>query len=134
MKGIKSRIRKTLPVGARLVVADNSGARIIQIIGVKNYKGVKRRIGKAGIADIVMAAVKKGNPDIKHKVVPAIIIRQRGEIRRHDGTRIRFDDNAAILLKDAKGGEPKGTVVKGPVAREVIERFPTVGKVASVVV
>jgi large subunit ribosomal protein L14 len=134
MKGLKSRSRRTLPVGAKLVVADNSGARIIEIIGVLNYKGVKNRLAKAGIADVVVAAVKSGNPDMKHKVVHAVVIRQRGEIKRYDGTRVRFEDNAAAVLKDAKAGDPKGTVVKGPVAREVIERFPTMGKVVSVVV
>lgn len=134
VRGVRARITKALPTGARLKVVDNSGARVIEIISVKRYKGVKGRLAKAGVADVVSAAVKAGDPDIKHKVVEAVVVRQRKEYKRADGTRVKFDDNAAIIMKDVKGGEPKGTVIKGPIAKEVIERFPTIGRIAKVVV
>ncbi len=134
MKAISSKITRGLPVGARLTVADNSGAKIVEIIGVKNYKGVKRRIASAGIGDLVLCSVKTGNPDMRHKIVNCVIIRQRREIRRPDGTRIKFHDNAAIVLRDVKEGLPKGSIIKGPVAKEVIERWPKIGKIANIVV
>lgn len=134
MKAVKSKITKTLQVGSELIVADNSGARRVRIIAVKGYKGVKRRRGKAGVADVVICTVKDGPPDVKHKVFPFVIIRQRKEYRRPNGVRIKFEDNAAIMLKDVKNFEPKGTVIKGPVAREVIERFPKISRIASMVV
>ena len=68
----------------------------------------------------------------KQKVF-AIIVRQKKEFRRHDGTRIKFEDNAAIVLKDEKGN-PKGTLIKGPIAKEVVEKWSLVGKIASIVV
>lgn len=133
MKGISSKICKTITIGTRLKVADNSGARIAQVIGVLGFKGVKGRIARAGVADIVICTIKEGEPDMKHSVQQCVIIRQRKEYRRHDGTRIKFEDNAAIVLKEKKG-DPKGTRIKGPVAREVVERFTQIGKIASVVI
>jgi len=134
MKGIKAKVTKALQVGSRVKVVDNSGARVIEIIGVLGYKGVRRRLPRAGVGDVVVATVKVGNPDMKHKVVHAVIIRQRKEYRRRDGARIKFEDNAAIILKDVEKGEPKGTMIKGPVAREAVERFPLINRIASVVV
>lgn len=134
MKAVRANVVKSLPVGARLKVVDNSGARIIEIISVKGYKGVKGRIAKGGVADVISGAVKAGQPDVKHKVLQAVIVRQKKEYRRADGSRIKFEDNAAIILKDVKGGEPKGTVIKGPIAREVVDRFPTISRIAKVIV
>ena len=70
---------------------------------------------------------------MRKTVVPAIIVRQKKAFRRPDGTRVMFEDNAAIVLKDMKGN-PKGTIFKGPIAKEVAERWPAVAKVARIVV
>ena len=70
---------------------------------------------------------------MRKQVVPAIVVRQKKEYRRKDGTRIKFADNAVIILKDEKGN-PKGTIFKGPIAKEVADRWPAVAKVASIVV
>ena len=134
MKGLKARVTKALQIGSRVKVADNSGAKEIEIIAVRGYKGVKSRLPKCGVGDVVLGAVKIGNPEMKHTIVPCVIIRQKKEYRRKNGVRIKFEDNAAIVMKDLKKGEPKGTVIKGPVAREVIERFPLVTRIASMVV
>jgi len=134
MKALKSKVPRALPRGARVKVADNSGAQVIQIIEVLRYKGRKRRYPAAGVGDVVVASVKEGDPKMKHKIVYAVIIRQRKAIRRADGMRVKFEDNAAVLLKDKNVFEPKGTVVKGPMAREVVERFPALGKIARMVV
>jgi len=102
-----------------LAVADNSGARKLQVI-LPLGGGLGK---KAGLGDIVTAAVKEASPDgtvKKGKVVKAVIVRTRKEHRRRDGTYIRFDENAAVVIDDAH--EPVGTRVFGPVARELREK------------
>jgi len=102
-----------------LKVADNTGAKIIQVINVPG--GTRRRYAQLG--DIVVAAVKKAEPRKlvkKHDKVKAVIIRQRKEFRRADGSYIRFDDNSAVILGDGK--LPKGSRILGPTARELRER------------
>ncbi len=133
MRAVKSRVTRGLPVGANLTACDNSGAKIIEIISVKGYKGVKRRKPSAGVGDMIRAAVKKGRPDMMKQMVYAVIVRQRKEYRRPNGIRIKFEDNAAVVLKDEKGN-PKGTIFKGPIAKEATERWPSIAKVASVII
>lgn len=103
----------------RLEVADNSGARKLQCI-----LPVGGSVGKrAGLGDVVTASVKEAVPDSqvkKGKVVRCVIVRLRKETRRKDGTYIRFDSNAAVLIDN--DGEPVGTRVFGPVARELREK------------
>ncbi len=106
---------------SKLVVADNSGAKEIMIIGVRGLKkgGSHQRFARVG--DIVSATVKKGSPigAVKeHEVVQAVVVRTKKEIRRDDGSYIRFDDNAAVII-DIKDNSPKGTRIFGPVAREL---------------
>ncbi|MEM0480770.1 MAG: 50S ribosomal protein L14 [Candidatus Aenigmatarchaeota archaeon] len=132
MKGITSRITKALNVGSYLVCADNTGARVLKIIAVRTYKGKRKRIPKAGLADMVKVSVVDGDPKVKKQLFWAVIIRQRKEIRRANGLRVKFEDNAAILVNEE--GEPRGTEIKGPVAKEVVERFSAIGKIASIVV
>lgn len=103
-----------------LKVADNTGAKLIQCVTVLG--GSKRKYGKVG--DIIVGVVKEAEPrrEIKkHDVVRAVIIRTKKEIRRKDGTYVRFDDNACVII-DPKTGDPKGTRVIGPIAREVKEK------------
>lgn len=132
MKAVSASVSKALQVGSYMKCIDNTGADILQIIAVKKYKGVKRRKPKAGVADIVVVAVKKGTPKMKHEVVDAVIVRQKKEYRRSGGIRISFEDNAAVLVNDRK--EVRGTRIKGPVAKEAVERFSTIGKIATTVV
>jgi large subunit ribosomal protein L14 len=102
-----------------LTVADNSGARQLTcILPLGGDAGLK-----AGLGDVITASVKEATPDSqikKGKVVRAVVVRTRKEHRRKDGTYIRFDDNAAVLINDAN--EPIGTRVFGPVARELREK------------
>lgn len=103
----------------RLVVADNTGAK--QIMCIKVLGGSRRRYGNIG--DIIVASVKEATPGgvvKKGDVVKAVIVRSTKGLRRPDGTHIRFDDNAGVLLGDEK--EPKGTRIFGPVARELREK------------
>jgi large subunit ribosomal protein L14 len=133
MKAVKARIVRGLPMGAFVETCDNSGAKLIRIFSVKHGKPVRRRKPAAGIGDLVMASVKKGRPDMRKQVVFAVIVRQRKEYRRYDGTRIKFEDNSAVVLKDDKG-TPKGTILKGPIAKEACERWPGIAKLASIIV
>jgi large subunit ribosomal protein L14 len=133
MKAVKARISRALPLQAFVNTCDNSGAKVLKIVAVKGHKTGKGRIPTAGVGDFVLASVQKGKLEMRKKVVPAIIVRQRKEYRRPDGTRIKFEDNAAVVLKDDKGN-PKGTIFKGPIAKEVAERWPAVAKVANIVV
>lgn len=102
-----------------LNVADNSGAKKVQCIAVLG--GTRRRYARIG--DIVTVAVKDALPGgniKKGDVVRAVVVRTKKELRRKDGSYIRFDDNAAVIINDAK--EPRGTRIFGPVARELREK------------
>lgn len=104
----------------RLKVADNTGAREILVIHVMG--GSRRRFGRIG--DIVVGTVKVATPQgvvKKSEIVKAVIVRCAKEWRREDGSSIRFDDNAAVIL-DTDGRNPKGTRIFGPVARELREK------------
>jgi len=132
MKAIRSNIPRALNAGARIDCVDNTGAKVLQIISVKKYRGVQNRYPCAGVGDLCVVSVKKGTPEMRKQIFLAVVVRQKKEIRRPDGIRITFEDNAMVLVDDS--GIPKGTDIKGPVAREVAERFPKVGTTASIVV
>ena len=126
------RIARGLPIGATLVCADNSGAKELQLITVFGYKGKLRKLGKAGVGDRVNVAVTKGKQELRKQVLMAVIVRQKKAFRRPDGTWMQFEDNAAVLIKP--GGEPQGSELRGPMAREVTLRWPRVSAIASKIV
>ncbi|MDD1678304.1 MAG: 50S ribosomal protein L14 [Methanomicrobiales archaeon] len=132
MKAMLSHIPRSLQTGTRLTCADNTGARVVQIISVDGYHGVRRRQPKLGLGDQATISVKKGTPDMRKKMEKAVVIRQRKEFRRPDGLRVCFDDNAVVIVNE--NGEPKGTEIKGPVAREVAERYPKIASMATIIV
>ena len=117
-------------IGWMVVISDNSGGKIGRITGVIRGKSTKGRQQSAGIADQVKISVRAGLPEMTGQVFDAVIIRQRKEYRRRTGERISFEDNAVAMLKDDKGN-PKVTQIKGPIAREINERWPLVAKIAS---
>ena len=132
MKGIATRISKGLMPGSILTCADNSGAKTIMVINKIGKAGAHKRLASVGIGDIVTASVKSGTPQYIKKKVRAVIIRQRATIRRVSGMRVRFEDNAAILITDTN--LPVATEVKGAMAREVVERFIKLAGIASRVI
>jgi large subunit ribosomal protein L14 len=132
MKAKQSRTPRAIATGSRLVCADNTGARLVQIVSVDGYHGVRRRQPKLGLGDMATVTVKKGTPDMRRKLVKAVVIRQKKEIRRIDGLRLSFEDNAMVVTNER--GEPRGTEIKGAVAREVAERFPKRGSMATIIV
>jgi len=104
----------------RLTVADNTGARELLVIHIQG--GSRRKTGRVG--DVVVATVKSATPQgtvKKSEIVKAVIVRTAKEYRREDGSYIRFDDNAAVIL-DTEGENPRGTRIFGPVARELREK------------
>ncbi|MFA5061474.1 MAG: uL14 family ribosomal protein [Candidatus Pacearchaeota archaeon] len=132
MKAISSRATRGLNIGSLVEACDNSGARIVRIVSVKRGKTKKGRQGYAKIADWVKVSVRKGDLKMKGQVFDAVVVRQKKSWRRNTGERVCFSDNAVALLKDEKGN-PKGTQIKGPIAREVQERWKEVAKIASIV-
>ena len=103
----------------RLTVADNTGAK--KIMCIKVLRGALHRY--AGLGDVIVASVKEATPGgvvNKGQVVKAVVVRVRKNIRRPDGSYIRFDDNAAVILRDDR--EPQGTRIFGPVARELRDK------------
>jgi large subunit ribosomal protein L14 len=132
MKAVSARTTRSLNLGAKLIAADNSGAKIVKLVSVKRSKAKKGKQVCAKLGDWVKVSIRKGIPDMKGKVFDAVLIRQKKSYRRLTGERVAFEDNAVAILKDDKGN-PKGTQIKGPVAREVMERWPSVAKIASLV-
>ena len=129
MKGISAKVTRGLNIGSHVLASDNSGARIVKIVGVKGGKTKRGRQQYAKVGDWVKVSVRKGDPKIKGEVFDAVVIRQKKPYRRKTGERVAFTDNAVALLKDEKGN-PKGTQIKGPIARESAERWPFISKIA----
>ena len=133
MKAISAKATKGLNIGSNIFAADNSGARVVRVCAVKGGKSKKGRQLGCKVGDWVKVSVREGKPELKGLVFDAVIVRTKKPYRRLTGERIAFTDNAVVLLKDEKGN-PKGTQVKGPVAREVQERWKEVAKLASIIV
>ncbi|HLA25954.1 MAG TPA: 50S ribosomal protein L14 [Patescibacteria group bacterium] len=104
-----------------LTSADNTGARRLMCIQVMG--GYRKRYGRIG--DIITCVIKEATPHSmvkKSEIVKAVVVRARKETRRKDGSYIRFDDNAAVIITDLKNKEPKGTRIFGPIPREIKEK------------
>ncbi|MGZ0746650.1 MULTISPECIES: 50S ribosomal protein L14 [unclassified Haloparvum] len=132
MEALKADVTQGLEKGSLINCADNTGARELKVVSVHGYSGTKNRHPKAGIGDKVTVSVTKGTPEMRRQVLEAVIVRQRKPIRRPDGTRVRFEDNAAVVIDDLE--EPRGTEIKGPIAREVAERFGSIASTATMIV
>ena len=132
MKGIAGKVTRGLPTAARLTCADNTGAKIVEIIAVPKLGGTMRRYPSAGIGHIIKVSVKRGTPETRRQMFTAVIIRQRRPFRRVDGTWVQFADNACVITNDR--GEVQGTDIKGPVSRESAERWPRIAATAKQIV
>jgi len=132
MVGQKPKITRGLNVGAVLVCADNSGGRDLRLIQVIGYKGRLRRLPCASVGDRVTVSVKRGTPEMRKKMFQAVIVRQRKEYQRADGTWIQFEDNAAVII--TPDGEMKGSEIRGAIAKEVAERWPRIASAATVII
>ncbi|HIQ03185.1 MAG TPA: 50S ribosomal protein L14 [Desulfurococcales archaeon] len=119
-------------VGTILKVADNSGAKEIMVIGVPKLKTRLRRIPYASVGDMVVATVKKGTPEMRKQVVRAIIVRQKKPYKRPNGVWVAFEDNAAVIVSPE--GVPKGSEIRGPIAKEAAKRWPKIAALATIIV
>ncbi|MDD9809855.1 MAG: 50S ribosomal protein L14 [Thaumarchaeota archaeon] len=124
-------VTRALPIGAQVVCADNTGAKILEIVMVQKTKTRVSRLPAAAVGDFVNVVVKKGPAELRKQVYGAVIIRQKYPVRRLHGVRVTFEDNAAVLT--SKEGEVKGTEIKGPVASEASEKWPRLANLASMV-
>ena len=130
--GTKFRMTLGLPVGAVMNCADNSGAKTLFTIAVKGIKGRLNRMPAAGAGDMIMCSVKKGKPELRKKVLQAVVIRQRKAWRRRDGVFLYFEDNAGVIVNPK--GELKGSAITGPVAKECADLWPKIASAASTVI
>jgi large subunit ribosomal protein L14 len=122
---------RALPTGARLQCIDNTGAKELEIISVAGHKTTLRRYPAGGVGDVVIVSVKKGTPDMRRQILKAVVVRQAKEYRRDNGMRVKFEDNAAVLITEE--GVPRGTEIRGVIAREAVQRWPRLGGIASAV-
>jgi len=132
MEALNADVTQGLEKGSLINCADNTGARELKVISIANYQGTKNRHPKAGLGDKVTVSVTKGTPEMRRQVLEAVIIRQRKPIRRPDGTRVKYEDNAAVIIDENE--DPRGTEIKGPIAREVAERFGSIASTATMIV
>ena len=130
--GNKFRTTLGLCVGSVMNCADNSGAKNLYIISVKGIKGRLNKLPGATVGNMVMATVKKGKPELRKKVMPAIVVRQRKAWRMVDGGGfVYFEDNAGVIVNDR--GEMKGSAISGPVAKECADLWPRIASAAGTV-
>jgi large subunit ribosomal protein L14 len=132
MEALNADVTQGLEKGSLVVCADNTGARELKVVSIAGYSGTINRHPKAGLGDKVTVSVTKGTPEMRRQVLEAVIIRQRKPIRRPDGTRVKFEDNAAVIIDENE--DPRGTELKGPIAREVAERFGSIASTATMIV
>lgn len=134
VSGVSYRLHRTPGVFMESLVrvSDNSGARLAKVVGVLNLKTTWRRVPGAAVGDVVVVSVREGKPELRKQIMHGIVIRQRRPYRRPDGTWIAFEDNAIVLITPE--GDPKGTEIHGPVAREALERWPKLAAMVTMVV
>jgi large subunit ribosomal protein L14 len=125
-------ITRALPLGAQIICADNTGAKVLEIIMVQKIKTRVSRYPSAAVGDFVNVVVKKGPGELRGQIFGAVVIRQKYPIKRLNGVRLCFEDNAGVLVTPE--GEIKGTEIKGPVAAEASEKWPRIANLASMVV
>jgi len=128
----KPRTSYGLQNGSKIFITDNSGARIAQIINVDHSKTRLRRLPKATVGSVCSVTIKKGKPELRGNIMKAVIVRQKMIFKRIDGTRLCFEDNAGVIV--TKEGDPKGTEIRGPIAREAAEIFPRLASISSLII
>eukprot|EP01084_Bolivina_argentea_P086633 156582_1 len=128
-----NKFRVTLGLNTQAVIncADNTGAKNLYIVSVTGYKGVLNRLPAASVGDQFVATVKKGKPELRKRITPAVVVRQRKSFRRKDGVFIYFEDNAGVIVNPK--GELKGSAVTGPVAKECADLWPRIASAATTI-
>ena len=129
--GNKFKMGVGMPVGGVMNCADNSGAKNLYIMAVGGCKGRLNKLPAASPGDMCICTVKKGKPDLRKKVMPGVLIRQRKPWRRKDGVFIYFEDNAGVIVNPK--GEMKGSAIAGPVAKECADLWPRIASAAGTI-
>ena len=132
MQGVKLKITLALPVGAVINCADNSGAKTIFIFGVTKIGAALSRLPSASVGDFVLCSVKKGKPELRKKIMRAVVVRQRKPWRRREGYFVYFQDNAGVIVNQK--GEMKGNTILGPIAKECADLWPKLASAAESVI
>ena len=130
--GNKYRMSLGLPMSAVINCADNSGAKTLFFVAATCRGARLNRLPAASPGDMFMGSVKKGKPELRKKMMPAVVIRQRKAFRRRDGQYIYFEDNAGVIVNPK--GEMKGSAISGPVAKECADLWPRIAANAPSVV
>ncbi|XP_075388710.1 large ribosomal subunit protein uL14-like [Tenrec ecaudatus] len=120
----QSRVTMTRETSISTACMELKGTKNLYIISVQGIKGRLSRLPAAGVGDIVMATVKKGKRELRKKVHPAVVIRQRKSYRRKDGVFLSFEDNAWVIVNNKS--EMKGSAITGPVAKECADLWPRI--------
>ena len=128
----RTKITRGISTETLVRITDNSGAKVGKVIAVIGRKTRLNRYPNACVGDMVVVSIRKGNPDLRKKVMKAVVVRQKQTIHRIDGTRISFEDNAAVLVTD--DGDPKGSSISGPISRESADLWPRISNVASLII
>ena len=122
--GTKLKISTCLPTLAVMNCADNTGAKNLYVIAVTMIGARLNRLPSGSVGELFLASVKRGKPELRKKVLPAVIIRQRKAYRRREGYYIYFEDNAGVIVNNR--GEMKGSGISGPVAKECADLWPKI--------
>merc|ERR1712228_244431 len=130
--GVKVKISNCLPVAAVMNCADNTGAKNLYMIAVGGIGARLNRMPAGSVGDMFLASVKKGKPELRKKVLQAVIVRQRKPYRRREGYFLYFEDNAGVIVNPK--GEMKGSAITGPVAKECAELWPRIAAHAGSIV
>ena len=125
------KITRAVPVGAQLPCCDNSGAKVLNLFSVKRRPGVLNRLPSASIGDLLICSIRHGKPEMKKKIFPCLIVRQRKFWKRSDGTTVFCEDNGACPLTPK--GSSKGTTIIGPITKESSLLWPNISTKASAV-
>ncbi|CAG9466489.1 unnamed protein product [Pedinophyceae sp. YPF-701] len=129
--GEKFRMSAGLQTASVMNCADNTGAKNLYMMAAVGWGARLNRLPKASPGDMFLATVKKGKPDLRKKVHPAVVVRQRKPWRRVDGTVIYFEDNAGVIVNPK--GEMKGSAITGPVAKECADIWPRIASAANTI-
>jgi large subunit ribosomal protein L23e len=121
-----------MPTAAVINCADNTGAKALFVISVTATGGCLNRFPRGSVGDMFLCSVRKGKPDLRKKVMPAVFIRQRKAFRRREGYYLYFEDNAGVIVNPK--GEMKGSAVTGPVAKECAELWPRIASNAGSII
>ena len=130
--GTKLKVSLGLAQGALINCADNTGAKNLFIISAFGIRGHLSRLPSASAGDMVLVSVKKGKPELRKKVLQAVVVRQRKPWRRKEGVFIYCEDNAGVIVNPK--GEMKGSAITGPVAKECADIWPKVASAAGSII